>query len=83
MDNAEAVGVLKTLSDLNDSSYIKEAVELSIKYLKAVESAQTGAQQLKVVICDNSPCEYCTRHGFQCDNCKDFSDFNGRRLTTI
>jgi hypothetical protein len=42
-----------------------------------------GAQQPKVVICDNSPCEYCTRKGYECDRCKGFSYFNGRKLTII
>lgn len=46
MDNYEAIGVLKTLSDLNGSSYIKEAVELSIKSLKAAVSEQTAHKLL-------------------------------------
>ena len=42
MDKNEAVGVLKTLIDFNDSDYIKEALEMSIKSLQAPESAQTA-----------------------------------------
>ena len=38
MDKNEAVGVLKTLIDLNDSDYIKEALEMSIKSLQALQS---------------------------------------------
>jgi len=40
MDKNEAVGVLKTLQDFNDSDYIKEALEMSIKSLQTSESTQ-------------------------------------------
>lgn len=40
MNKYEAVGVLKTLIDNEASNYIKEALELSIKYLQASDSTQ-------------------------------------------
>lgn len=43
MDKYEAVGVLRTLIDFEDSPHIREALELSIKALQSTES--TPAQQ--------------------------------------
>lgn len=48
MDNYEAIGVLKTLIDLNDSSYVIEALEMGIKSLQTIDSAQTSPRQTKI-----------------------------------
>ena len=40
MDKNEAVGVLKTIIDFEDSDYIKEALEMALKALQAPESVQ-------------------------------------------
>ena len=50
---------------------------------KIFEVQPNSAQQTKVVICDNSPCEYCTRNGYQCDTCKGYDEFTGRKLTAV
>jgi hypothetical protein len=71
MDKYEAIGVLKTLIDSENSSYIIEALEMSIKTLQSVESTQTAHNnQSTICTCQSSthleplkgtPCQLCGR----------------------
>ena len=51
MDNKEAIEVIRNNWPPSNRTMLIEALELSIKSLQSVESAQTDVQQTKVEIC--------------------------------